>query len=39
MITQKEPECKTYKDGTKEWRLNAKKHREAGPAIEYANVF
>ena len=37
MITQKEPECKTYKDGTKEWWLNGKRHREDGPAIENAN--
>jgi hypothetical protein len=24
-------------DGTKEWRLNDKLHREDGPAVEYAN--
>ena len=31
------PECKIYPDGTKEWRLNGKIHREDGPAIEHAN--
>ena len=31
------PECKTYPDGTKEWRLNGKYHREDGPAIEWSN--
>ena len=31
------PECKTYPNGTKEWWLNGKLHREDGPAIEYAN--
>ena len=31
------PECKTYPDGTKEWRLNGETHREDGPAIEHAN--
>jgi hypothetical protein len=31
------PECKTYANGDKEWRLNGKLHREDGPAIEYAN--
>ena len=29
------PECKTFPDGTKEWRLNGKLHREDGPAVEY----
>ena len=29
------PECKTYPDGTKEWRLSGKIHREDGPAIEW----
>ena len=37
MITQKEPECKTYKDGTKGWWLNGNRHHEDGPAIELAN--
>ena len=31
------PECKIYTDGTKEWLLNGKIHREDGPAIEDAN--
>ena len=31
------PTCDTYPDGTKEWYLNGKLHREDGPAIEYAN--
>ena len=31
------PECKTYPNGAKEWRLNGKYHREDGPAIELAN--
>ena len=26
-----------YDDGTKQWYLNGKQHREDGPAIEYAN--
>ena len=29
------PECKIYPDGTKEWLLNGKLHREDGPAVEY----
>jgi hypothetical protein len=29
------PECRTDEDGTKEWLLNGKAHREDGPAIEY----
>ena len=29
------PECTTCPDGTKEWRLNGKLHREDGPAVEY----
>jgi hypothetical protein len=31
------PECKTYPNGDKEWRLNGKRHREDGPAVELAN--
>jgi len=31
------PECKTYANGTKEWWLNDRLHREDGPAVEYAN--
>ena len=26
-----------YYDGSKEWLLNGNRHREDGPAIEYAN--
>ena len=33
----KKPECKTYPNGHKEWRLNGDLHREDGPAIESAN--
>ena len=29
------PECKIYPEGTKEWYLNGKRHREDGPAIEH----
>ena len=31
------PECKTYPNGSKEWWLNGKPHREDGPAAEYAD--
>ena len=31
------PECKTYPNGYKEWCLNGKRHREDGPAVEYAS--
>ena len=31
------PECITYLNGYKEWRLNGKRHREDGPACELAN--
>ena len=31
------PECKTYANGTKEWYLNGKRHREDGPAYEGTN--
>ena len=33
------PECKTYANGTKEWYLNGKIHREDGPAIEWASGY
>lgn len=33
----KEYTVKVYDDGTKEWYLNGKLHREDGPAIEWAN--
>ena len=29
--------CYCYWDGTKRWFLNGKRHREDGPAIEWAN--
>ncbi len=29
-------EVKVYTDGTKYWHLNGKRHREDGPAVEYA---
>ena len=31
------PKCKTYPNGTKEWYLNGKLHREDGPAYENPN--
>ena len=31
------PTVKTDTDGTKSWWLNGERHREDGPAIEYAN--
>ena len=31
------PECTIYPDGTKEWWLNGKFHREDGPAIEHSD--
>ena len=31
------PTCRTDSYGTKHWRLNGKRHREDGPAIEWAN--
>ena len=31
------PECITYPNGDKVWRLNGKLHREDGPAIENTN--
>ena len=30
-------EVKVYDNGSKEWYLNGKSHREDGPAVEYAN--
>ena len=29
------PECRTDPNGNKSWRLNGKRHREDGPAIEW----
>ena len=37
MIMQKEPECKIYTNGRKDWFLNNKRHREDGPASEWAD--
>ena len=31
------PECKEYPNGSKEWLLNDKLHREDGPACEYSD--
>jgi hypothetical protein len=31
------PECRTDEDGTKEWLLNGKYHREDGPAVEFVD--
>ena len=31
------PEIKVDSNGTKEWYLNGKRHREDGPAVEYAD--
>ena len=31
------PECKTYLDGTKQWSLNGRPHREGGPAVEWSD--
>ena len=31
------PKVKVSANGTKEWYLNGKRHREDGPAIEYAS--
>ena len=36
-MNYKEYTVKVYKDGTKEWFLNGKLHREDGPAIECAD--
>ena len=32
-----QPECITHPDGSKEWYLDGKLHREDGPAIEWAD--
>ena len=31
------PVCRTNYNGDKFWHLNGKRHREDGPAVEYAN--
>jgi len=36
-VSDNKPTCKTYSNGTKEWLLNGKLHREDGPAVECAN--
>jgi hypothetical protein len=36
-MSYKEYTVKVYADGTKEWFLNGKLHREDGPAVEYTN--
>jgi len=36
-MVEQEPICKTTSDGTKNWFLNGKHHREDGPAVEYTN--
>ena len=33
----KKPKCITNANGNKEWYLNGVRHREDGPAFEYAN--
>ena len=32
---KEQPECKVYPDGSKEWHLHGKLHREDGPAVEW----
>ena len=36
-MSDNKPTCTTYSNGTKEWFLNGKRHREDGPAVEKAN--
>jgi hypothetical protein len=36
-VVNKEPRCKVYECGSKEWLLNGKRHRLDGPAAEWAN--
>jgi len=36
-MSYKEYTVKVYNSGDKEWYLNGKRHREDGPAIEYAS--
>ena len=31
--------CRIYLDGSKEWFLNGQRHREDGPAIEWASGY
>ena len=39
LIESDKPICKIYNDGTKEWWLNGKRHREDGPAVEWASGY
>ncbi len=34
---KEQPQCKVGANGSKRWYLNGKRHREDGPAVEYAN--
>ena len=36
-MENQKPICKVNGDGTKQWYLNGKLHREDGPAIEYVD--
>ena len=36
-MTYKTYEVRVYDNGTKRWFLNGKRHREDGPAIEFAD--
>ena len=36
-MSNNKPTYKEYSNGTKEWRLNDKLHREDGPAVEWAD--
>ena len=36
-MSNNKPTCKEHSDGTKEWFLNGKRHREDGPAYEHPN--
>ena len=33
----RQPTCKTYPNGTKEWTLDGRRHRTNGPAREWAD--
>ena len=36
-MKKEQPQCKVGKYGQKEWWLNDKRHREDGPAVEWAD--
>jgi len=36
-MNNEQPICEVDEDGGKHWYLNGKRHREDGPAVEYAN--